>query len=172
MGTTKSEIDFVRFICLLSNLCTSRLRIDRWRLAETSTISWAGLSLLRLCQSLKFIVLPSSSSSSITTTPTSCLFVCLFFSAKSILFRLDLVLLLPSMSAASGNLANRMNSASNVDDLSMFQAMRQVGRRNAMADLGEQLAQGSLVELILTSFSLCLSFLTFSECCNHRCGNG
>ena len=66
------------------------------------------------------------------------------------------------MSAASGNLPNRMNSTSDVDDLSMFQAMRPIVRRNAMADLGEQLAQGSLVELLSISFAASLSLLSVS----------
>jgi hypothetical protein len=47
------------------------------------------------------------------------------------------------MSTASAiNESNASNSMSEVDDVNMFQAARRNGRRNALGDLGEQVAQG------------------------------
>lgn len=72
------------------------------------------------------------------------------------------------MSGTTGNLASRMNTVSDVDDMGMFHAMRATGRRNAMADLGEQLAQGRTSTL---SFSSSPIFI-FSECRHYCCRNG
>ena len=44
--------------------------------------------------------------------------------------------------AATSNSNNTSNSISEVDDVNMFQAARRNGRRNALGDLGESLAQG------------------------------
>jgi len=47
------------------------------------------------------------------------------------------------MSTASAiNESNASNSMSEVDDVNMFQAARRNGRRNALADVGEQVVQG------------------------------
>jgi hypothetical protein len=51
--------------------------------------------------------------------------------------------------AATDNSTNTSNSISEVDDVNMFQAARRNGRRNALADLGEQVAQGEF-------FSFCI----------------
>ena len=49
------------------------------------------------------------------------------------------------MSGTTGNVTGRMNATTDVEDTSIYQAMRPTGRRNAMADLGEQLAQGTVL---------------------------
>ena len=46
------------------------------------------------------------------------------------------------MSAAASDNNTSSNSMSEVDDVNMFQAARRNGRRNALADFGEQLMQG------------------------------
>ena len=46
--------------------------------------------------------------------------------------------------SAADNGNNTSNSISEVDDVNMFQAARRGGRRNALADLDEQLTQGEL----------------------------
>jgi hypothetical protein len=51
--------------------------------------------------------------------------------------------------AATSNSNNTSNSISEVDDVNMFQAARRNGRRNALGDLGEQLAQGEFSFLFL-----------------------
>ncbi|CAF0800125.1 unnamed protein product [Adineta ricciae] len=45
------------------------------------------------------------------------------------------------MSTSASNTTNPSNSTSEVDDINLFQAARRNGRRNALADLGEQLSQ-------------------------------
>ncbi|CAF2662457.1 unnamed protein product [Rotaria sp. Silwood2] len=45
------------------------------------------------------------------------------------------------MSATGNDYSDTLNSLSTEDDGNMFQAARQNGRRNALADLGTQLAQ-------------------------------
>jgi len=60
------------------------------------------------------------------------------------------------MSATASNNSNTSNSISEVDDINMFQAARRNGRRNALADLGEQLSQGRLF-----FFYFCLNILDY-----------
>jgi hypothetical protein len=56
------------------------------------------------------------------------------------------------MSAASTiNDSNASNSMSEVDDVNMFQAVRRNGRRNALADLGEQIVQGKFFFFFFSS---------------------
>jgi hypothetical protein len=56
------------------------------------------------------------------------------------------------MSAASTiNDSNASNSMSEVDDVNMFQAVRRNGRRNALADLGEQIVQGKFIFFFFSS---------------------
>lgn len=47
--------------------------------------------------------------------------------------------------AATMNTNNTSNAISEVDDVNMFQAARRNGRRNALADLGEQIIQGNFI---------------------------
>ncbi|UJR08970.1 hypothetical protein I4U23_013221 [Adineta vaga] len=47
------------------------------------------------------------------------------------------------MSASTSNTNNSSNSVSEVDDINLFQAARRNGRRNALADLGEQISQAN-----------------------------
>jgi hypothetical protein len=60
---------------------------------------------------------------------------------------------------ATTNNSNTSNSISEVDDVNMFQAARQTGRRNALGDLGEQLVQGKIdICLLNESFLFCFFF--------------
>ena len=69
--------------------------------------------------------------------------------------------------ASSSSSGSSASAISEVEDVNMFQAARRTGRRNALGDLGEQLAQGlhsrvslpSLVDSLLGPF-----FLLFSWC--------
>ncbi|CAF1481969.1 unnamed protein product [Adineta steineri] len=47
------------------------------------------------------------------------------------------------MASASSSTDKSFNSIPEVDDINMFQAARRNGRRNALADLGEQLSQAN-----------------------------
>jgi len=58
-----------------------------------------------------------------------------------------------SAAAATTNNNNTSNSMSEVDDVNMFQAARRNGRRNALGDVGEQLAQGEFCFFLLYLFN-------------------